>query len=412
MNIAILGLGTVGSGVINLIKENQDKIKRVTGEELRITHAYVNNVQKQRDLDLTDVVVTDDIDLILNSPIDAVIEVMGGIEETRFLLERFLSKGVHVVTANKDMLALHIDDLTALANQHGAHLLYEASVAGGIPIIRSIEQSLNSNQITEVLGILNGTSNYILSKMTFEGWTYQKALTEAQSLGYAEADPTNDIGGFDAQRKIALLARLSYDTTVALDRIHVKGIDQVEVADLKTAQQAGLVLKLLGKSRYDLAAKQLAITVKPVFLPSTHQLANVHNAQNAVFVRGNAVGEVMFYGPGAGSLETASAVVSDVMHLAGSPAGEAKRANFMPFDKAEIIEDTSASSYYLRFEDNSRPDEALLKQLEITLHPLDTTDEQAYVAVTSPMTADELTLLGETVNLIATYPIEGKMWAK
>lgn len=401
MNIAILGLGTVGSGVINLIKENHDKINRLTGEELTITHAYVNNVHRERDLDLTDVVVTDDIELVLNSPIDVVIEVMGGTEGTLSLLERFLRKGIHVVTANKDLLALNIDHLTRLANEHKAMLFYEASVAGGIPIIRSIEHSLNSNHLTEVLGILNGTSNYILSKMTLDGWSYDEALTQAQTLGYAEADPTNDVEGFDAQRKIALLARLAYDTTVELDEVTVRGISSVEVADLEMAQQAGLILKLLGKSAYDRDRRQLSISVEPVFLPNTHQLANVPNAQNAVFAKGNAVGEVMFYGPGAGSLETASAVVSDLMHLAGIKRGAATCANFTPVGSAEVVADTAAASYYVRFEEAGTAG-------TVSLHPLET--EAGNVAITSPLTQEEFAAFSQANKLLAAYPIEGATW--
>lgn len=405
MNIAILGLGTVGSGVIKLIEENRDKIIRLTGEELNITHAYVNNVAKERGLDLKDIVVTDDIELILNSPIDVVIEVMGGEVGTLSILEEFLRKGIHVVTANKDLLAVNIENLTNLANKHKAMLFYEASVAGGIPIIRSIEHSLNSNKLTEVLGILNGTSNFILSKMTLEGWSYEQALAEAQELGYAEADPTNDVEGLDAQRKIALLSRLAYDTVVNLQEVTASGISSVEVADLETAKQAGLVMKLIGKSAYDDDLRQLSISVQPVFLPSTHQLANVHNAMNAVFVKGNGIGEAMFYGPGAGSLETASAVVSDVMHLAGIKAGAATRENFTPFGAAEVVVDTAAASYYVRFEVGAAP---VITKEGLVLHPLET--EAGNVAITSPLVQEDFAAFSQVNELLAAYPIEGETW--
>lgn len=395
MNIAMLGLGTVGSGVVELLQMNREKISQSMGETLTITHVYVNDVTKQRRVDLTGVIITDDIDTIYTSDIDVVIEVMGGVEGTLEILQHFLAKGVHVVTANKDLLALHIDDLSHLANQHQAALLYEASVAGGIPVIRGIQTGLNSNQLTDVLGILNGTSNYILTRMTQDGWDYQAALSKAQALGYAEADPTNDVEGFDAGRKIVLLSRLAYHKVIKLDTVTHTGISQVEVTDLAYAKQAGLVMKLLGKSHYDADQETVSIKVEPVFLPLTHQLAHVNEAMNSVFIKGNAVGEMMFYGPGAGGLETASAIVSDVMNLTTTK----NYATVIPQQAAQIVADETARSYYIRLEETPAQSPWLADTLS---------DETAFVAITQRITATELEQLKQSTKVLAVYPIEGK----
>ena len=248
MNLAILGMGTVGCGVVEVLSMNKSKITGLIGEDVTISHVFVNNIHKERDVDLKDAKLTDNIeDLYDADDIDAVIEVMGGMENTRDILKKFLEKGIHVISANKDMLAKYIDELTEVANAHDARLLYEASVAGGIPILHAIEHGLNANEIHKVMGILNGTTNYILSKMTNDGWDYEKALKESQEKGYAEADPTNDVGGFDAQRKIVLLSRLAYDRKVDIEEVPVTGISNVELKDIETAKKEGLILKLVGK---------------------------------------------------------------------------------------------------------------------------------------------------------------------
>ena len=400
MNIAILGLGTVGTGVVELLQTNREKISGTLGETLTVSHVYVNNLTKQRTVDLTGVTITDDINTIYNSDIDLVIEVMGGIDGTYQILQKFLKKGVHVVTANKDLLALHIDDLSQLANQQQVTLAYEASVAGGIPVIRGIQTGLNSNQLTQVLGILNGTSNYILTRMTQDGWDYQTALTKAQELGYAEADPTNDVEGFDAQRKIALLSRLAYEKVIKLDEVKQKGISSLELVDLDYARQAGLVMKLLGKSRYDVVNQTVSVNVEPVLLPMTHQLAHVNDAMNSVFVKGNGVGEMMFYGPGAGGLATASAVVSDVMNIV---TAKAQGDNFVPTELAQIVEDQTARSYYVRLAEKPS---GLAWLGEILSQP----EAEQFVATTVVMTPAELSVLEKEATVLAAYPIEGKEW--
>lgn len=394
MNIALLGLGTVGSGVVELLQLNKTHISQAIGEQLTITHVYVNNMNKERSVDLTGMTVTDNIETIYESDIDLVIEVMGGIEGTRDIIAKFLTKGIHVVTANKDMLAAHIDELSQIANQHSVTLAYEASTAGGIPVIRGIQTGLNSNRINQVLGILNGTSNYILTRMSQDGWDYQTALTKAQELGYAEADPTNDVEGYDAQRKILLLSRLAYNKSLNLEDVSVRGISRIEVQDLAQAAQAGYTMKLLGTSRLNEADNSVSINVEPVLLASSHQLAHVNDAMNSVFVKGNGVGEAMFYGPGAGGLATASAVVSDVMNI----ATQSQHFNFLPTEKARVVADTTAKAYYIRLQ--AAPTKADWVETELV------NDSDRFVAVSQAITPTELAEISQDAAFVVAYPIE------
>lgn len=406
MKIALLGLGTVGTGVVNVLENNNEKIARLTGESLTISHVLVNTIDKKRDVELGEAIITDDIkDIIADDTIDIVIEVMGGIEDTKDVLNKFLEKGIHVVSANKDMLAEHIDELVETANENNAQLLYEASVAGGIPIMHGLEHSLNSNRITKVMGILNGTTNYILSKMAIDGWDYDKALDEAKAKGYAEADPTNDVEGIDAQRKIVLLSRLSYGVTVDINEVPVKGISGVDIVDIKNAAEENLTLKLLGKSEYD--GNGLSISVEPVLLPSDHQLSGVNYEKNAVFVNGNAVGEAMFYGPGAGSLETASAVVSDLINVVRSK--DSKHKNFAPEAPAKIKTEGNPGEYYIRMKSDGSDDkiESVLNDLSISFSRLET--DADFVVRTGNIDSallDELKQ-NDAVAVEAAYQIDG-----
>ena len=404
MNLAILGMGTVGCGVVEVLSMNKSKIKGLMGEDVTISHVFVNNIDKERDVDLTDVKLTDDItDLYRADDIDAVIEVMGGMEDTRDILKRFLEKGIHVISANKDMLAKYIDELTEVANENDARLLYEASVAGGIPILHAIEHGLNANEIHKVMGILNGTTNYILTKMTNDGWDYEKALKESQDKGYAEADPTNDVGGFDAQRKIVLLSRLAYDRKVDIDEVPVTGINNVELKDIETAKKEGLILKLVGKSEFD--DQGLSVEVAPVFLPSDHQLSSVGYEKNAVYVNGNAVGETMFYGPGAGGKETASAVVSDLINCWRN-AGR-KQFNLTPQQTASVKPSQSSHKYFIRFAAEADALNKHLAGLKVEYSVLDSGAETT--VITSPIDPDQLEQLKQDQNfgIEAIYQVEG-----
>ncbi|XJS10132.1 homoserine dehydrogenase [Aerococcaceae bacterium WGS1372] len=343
MKIAILGMGTVGSGVLKVIQENQKHIKKFADELIEVTHVFGNSINDQHNLDLSNITITSDLNDILESDVELVVEVLGGIDFTYSVHKQFLAQGIHVVSANKDMLAIHINELAQIGNDNRAQLAYEASSAGGIPIINALTYGLQSNIISRLMGILNGTTNYILTKMTAEGTSYEDALAQAQELGYAEKDPTNDVEGYDARRKIALLSRIAYDLDIQEEEIEVKGISSVSTEDLEYGKQAGLVMKLLGKSEYK--GDSLSINVEPVFLPVDHQLATVNEAANAVYVNGNAFGETMFYGPGAGSLETASAVVADIMNI--MKFGFV--GNLVVKNKAKISQESSEGAYYIRF---------------------------------------------------------------
>ncbi|AKG73924.1 homoserine dehydrogenase [Salinicoccus halodurans] len=406
MKIALLGLGTVGTGVVNVLENNKEKIAGLTGETLTISHVLVNNIDKEREVELGGAVITDDIDKIIeDDTIDIVIEVMGGIENTKDILNAFLEKGIHVVSANKDMLAEHIDELVGTANKNNAQLLYEASVAGGIPVIRGIEHSLNSNEITKVLGILNGTTNYILSKMTIDGWSYDQALDDAKAKGYAEADPTNDVEGIDAKRKIVLLSRLAYDRTVNMEEVPVTGISGVDITDIKNAARENLTLKLLGKSEF--RDGTLAISVEPILLPSDHQLAGVNYEKNAVFVNGNAVGEAMFYGPGAGSLETASAVVSDLINVIRSK--DSNHKNFAPDEPAEIKTGGDTGEYYVRLKSDGGDEklESELDALSIGFRRIEADGD--FVIRTQVLSSRKIEELkqNDAVRVEAVYQIDG-----
>lgn len=394
MKIGLLGMGTVGTGVLKVLSENQEKIRRLINEEIEVTIALVNDMDKERDVDVSGIQLTNNIEDLLNADVDIVIEVMGGIETTRDVLIELLNQGKHVVSANKDMLAKHIDELSEAANKNNVSLLYEASVAGGVPIIRTIETSLNGNEISEVMGILNGTTNYILSKMTIDGWDYGRALAEAKDKGYAEADPTNDVEGIDALRKIVLLSRLSYNRKIDIDEIETMGISNVDVNDLKTAKEQGLIMKLLGKSEFD---GELNISVEPVLLPETHQLSSVNYEKNAVYVIGNAVGETMYYGPGAGSLETASAIVSDLINVINGKSFE----NFVPEENAQVSKGQKNAKYFIRTENDTDEVQRAAGKAEII------STDSGVVFISPEVTHTELKELKESLNIKACYQVIG-----
>lgn len=312
ISVGLLGLGTVGSGVIQLIENNQEELVHQLGCGVNVKSVLVRDLDKARNVQVDPTCLTTNPDDVLNNPaIDVIIEVMGGIDETReHMLKAFKAKK-HVVTANKDLMALHGPELQSAASQHGCDLFYEASVAGGIPIIRGLADGLVPDRIQKVMGIVNGTTNYILTKMDDEGASYKEALKDAQDLGFAEADPTADVEGLDAARKMAILARLAFSTSVDLKDVEVRGISNLALEDLEYGRQLGLTMKLIGYANFK--NNQVEVSVQPTFLSNKHPLAAVKDEYNAVYVNGEAVGETMFYGPGAGSLPTATAVMSDVV---------------------------------------------------------------------------------------------------
>ena len=315
LNIALLGLGTVGSGVVKIIEENRQQIKDTINKDIVIKHILVRDKSKKRPLNISQYHLTEDINDILNdNSIDIVVEVMGGIEPTVDWLRTTLKNKKHVITANKDLLAIHLKLLEDLAEENGVALKFEASVAGGIPIVNAINNGLNANNISKFMGIFNGTSNFILSKMTHEQTTFKDALEEAQRLGFAEADPTDDVEGVDAARKVVITSYLSFNQVIKLNDVKSVGISDITLADINAANSLNYKIKLIGKGTYENG--YVNASVEPTLIHKNHQLAAVENEYNAIYVIGDAVGDTMFYGKGAGSLATGSAVVSDLLNVA------------------------------------------------------------------------------------------------
>lgn len=350
---ALLGAGTVGGGVYKLVERRTAEMPDKVGAELKITKVLVKNLQKKRE-GIPSEVLTDDWEGIIHDPeISIVIELMGGVEPARTYILQALEAGKNVVTANKDLLAEHGQELMEAAERNHRDLCFEAAVGGGIPIIRPLKECLAGNEITEVMGIVNGTTNYILTKMTQEGWDFDDALKEAQRLGFAEADPTADVEGLDAGRKMAILASIAFHSRVTFKDVDVKGITKITAKDIQYAKEFGYTLKLLGVARNE--EGKMEVGVSPMMIPSTHPLANVNDSFNAVFVHGDAVDDAMFQGRGAGEFPTASAVVGDLIsvardmqydccgrigcscykNLSMKPAGEARHKYFLRL----IVED-------------------------------------------------------------------------
>ncbi len=311
---ALLGAGTVGGGVYKLLERRKDEMPDKIQAELKISKVLVRSLGKKRE-GIPDEILTDDWNSILKDPdISIVIELMGGIEPARTRILEALAAGKHVVTANKDLMAEHGKELMDMAGKHHCDLQFEAAVGGGIPIIRPLKECLAGNDITEVMGIVNGTTNYILTRMTEDGMDFEEALKKAQELGFAESDPTADIEGLDAGRKMAILASIAFHSRVTFQDVDVKGITKITAADIQYAKEFGYTLKLLGVARN--TNHEMEVGVFPMMIPSTHPLAKVNDSFNAVFVHGDAVDDAMFQGRGAGEFPTASAVVGDVIATA------------------------------------------------------------------------------------------------
>lgn len=349
IRVGLLGLGTVGSGVVKIINAHQDRLIHQIGCPVKVTKILVKNLEKERDVQITpDMLTKDATEIIDNENIDIVIEVMGGLEEARAHILRALQNGKHVVTANKDLMAVYGSELLSVAKENQCDLFYEASVAGGIPILRTIVDGLSSDRITKMMGIVNGTTNFILTKMSNEGRAYEDVLKEAQELGFAEADPTSDVEGLDAARKMTILATLGFSTNVELKDVSVKGISSITEEDLAYSQGLGYTMKLIGLAKRD--GEKLEVSVEPTLLPNTHPLAAVQNEFNAVYVYGAAVGETMFYGPGAGSLPTATSIVSDLVAvMRNMRLGVNGNSTVTPqYPKVLKNEDEITAKYFLR----------------------------------------------------------------
>ncbi|HEK9981953.1 TPA: homoserine dehydrogenase [Streptococcus equi subsp. zooepidemicus] len=317
VKVALLGFGTVASGIPLLLENNSSKIRAVVGDDLVIAKVLVRDeTTKKRLLDqgYSYQFVTSIDDIVDDESIDMVVELMGRIEPAKTFILRALSAGKPVVTANKDLIALYGGELSTLAAKHQVALYYEAAVAGGIPILRALADSFASDKLTRLLGVLNGTTNFMLTKMIDEGWTYERALQKAQELGYAESDPTNDVKGIDAAYKVAILSQFAFGMTIDFEAISYSGIDKIRVEDVTVAQKLGYVIKLVGL--LEETASGLNAEVSLVFLPKTHPLAAVDGVMNAVYIESIGVGQAMFYGPGAGQMPTATAVVADMIQTA------------------------------------------------------------------------------------------------
>ena len=334
LRVALLGAGAVGSQVADLLLRHGDELADRAGASLELAGIAVRDVDAPRDVDLPrELFTTDAESLILGS--DIVIELMGGIEPARTSILQAIGSGADVVTANKALLATHGPELFEAADRVGASVHYEAAAAGAIPIIRPLRDSLAGDRIVRIMGIVNGTTNYILDRMDTEGADFADVLADAQRLGYAEADPTADVEGYDAAQKAAILASLAFHTAVPLDAVYREGITTVTASMIEEARAAGFVIKLLAVcERLDVdGTESISVRVYPALVPHSHPLASVHGANNAVFVEAEAAGSLMFYGAGAGGVQTASAVLGDVVsaarrHIAGGVGvGESTRAN-------------------------------------------------------------------------------------
>jgi homoserine dehydrogenase len=313
IRVGLLGCGTVGAAVIRLLHERTDAIVARSGCRIEVVRIAVRDLSRMREVSLPPEVFTTDVESVLDSDIDVVCELMGGMEPAGSLVLRALRNGKPVVTANKELLANAGREIAAAAEAAGADLAFEAAVGGGIPLIRPLKESLAGEQIHRVLGIVNGTTNYILTQMSEQGWSFPKALADAQRLGYAEADPTSDVEGLDAAAKAAIIASIVFDTRVSAAEVYREGIAGITAQDIADAHRLGYVVKLLAIA--ELEDDEVSVRVHPAMIPSVHPLASVRDAYNAVFVEGVRIGQLMFYGPGAGGEPTATAVVGDLIHV-------------------------------------------------------------------------------------------------
>ena len=352
----MLGCGNVGAALVQLVGQQQLAVEARTGLRLEIAAVAVRNISRERGVSLADGVLTRDAHAVVADPaIDLVVEVIGGIEPARELITTALAKGKPVITANKELLANVGTELYTAADDAGVDLLFEAAVAGGIPLIRALRESLRGEPIKRVMGIVNGTTNFILTKMTEDGADYGVALAEAQALGFAERDPTADVEGFDAGAKAAIIATIAFGVKVVAGDVYHEGISRITGHDIAVARRLGYVVKLLGIADQDQETGEVAVRVHPAMVPMTHPLASVRESYNAVFVEGGAVGSLMFYGRGAGGMPTASAVLGDVIDAAVN-LSKGTHGSLGSFGRAAIrpIDETSAE-YLLSMDVADRP---------------------------------------------------------
>jgi homoserine dehydrogenase len=346
VRVALLGCGVVGGATARILVEHADGLAERAGVPIELARVVVRDPDKRRDLDFPEGTLTTDAHAAVKDPdIDLVVEAIGGMEPARSLLFDAISSGKHVVTANKELMASAAEELMAAAGEAGTDLLFEASVAGGIPIIRPMKESLAGDRVRRIMGIVNGTTNFILTRMSEEGLTFEEALAEADRLGYTEADPSADVDGHDAVAKLAILASIAYDARVAASDVTREGIRDVTADDISAAHDLGYEVKLIAVA--DREDGFVSPRVHPAMLPKTHPLASVRNEFNAVFVEAAEAGEIMFYGRGAGGGPTASAVVGDIVEIVRHMAGGIPAPGFTYYTKkARILEPGDAPARY------------------------------------------------------------------
>jgi homoserine dehydrogenase len=352
INVGLLGLGTVGAGVARVLLSHREELEEKIGAPIVLRAvADQDTTSPRKGLTLSELPLTTDVAKVLDDPeIDIVVELIGGLEPARHFIRRALANGKHVVTANKALLATHGEELYAEARQRGSMLSFEAAVAGGIPLIRSVKEGLVANRITSLYGIVNGTSNYILSRMTDEGQEFSRVLAEAQAQGYAEADPTYDVEGIDSAHKLQILATLAFRTSVKLKEIYVEGISRITPQDITLAREMGFRIKLLAIAKATEGV--LELRVHPTMIPETSPMSAVSGVFNAVFLSGDVVNDLMFYGRGAGQMPTASSVWADIVEIARRiAAGQAAVPQDLPVlgRKPMVLKpmEEVTSSYYL-----------------------------------------------------------------
>jgi len=356
VKIAILGLGNVGQGVWKILNTNKNEIIRKCGYEIEVAKILVRDATKPRGVEVPKGIITTDArDIFSDESIKIVVELMGGTEPAREYMLKAMKCKKHVVTANKLVLATRGEELFQTADSEGVLFYYEASVGGGIPIIREINESLTANKIEKIVGIINGTTNYILSKMTLEGMDFADALKEAQDKGYAEADPTSDVEGFDAAYKLAIMASLSFGTKIDINSIYREGISNISASDISYAAKLGYVIKLLAIGKE--ADNKIELRVHPAMVPKDHPIANVNDSFNAIFIKGNAVGDLMLYGRGAGDLPTGSAVIGDIISILRNnfdlPASSAMKSSLAK--KTVQSAGENSSGYYIKLNVMDQP---------------------------------------------------------
>lgn len=355
MNVGLIGFGTIGAGVVEIFNTNHDLIREKTGKDLKLKRVVDLDIETDRGVEIDPEILSTDADDILNDPeIDIVIELIGGYEPARSFILRALENGKHVVTANKALLARYWDEIMAAARENGVRIAFEASVGGGIPVLRALNESLAANRIKSIYGIINGTANYILTRMASEGMEFDDALREAQRLGYAERDPTFDIEGHDTAQKLIILALLGFGVYVPEEDLHVEGISRIRRDDIEYANnELGCSVKLLATASLD--DGELEMGVMPFLVPHEHLLSSVNGVFNGIYITGDFTGPVMFYGKGAGRRATASAVVADCMDIALNP-----ESPLQPGPGVRMVESIrefreTRSRYYIRLDAVDRP---------------------------------------------------------